>query len=147
MKPDSYMRHEILYLTDIVEAADHIAEFLRGTGAEEFQSSELVRSAVVHKLSITGEARARISEDLTRRSRNQTGPKIEKLEPPVKCLQRSVAIGRGAWREENPAKNCKDLEGSVDLRLRRTRRHLFSLNFKFGTNRWQATRCWKGLKG
>ncbi len=58
------MRHEILYLTDIVEAADHIAEFLGGTGAEEFQNSELVRSAVVHKLSIIGEAAARVSEDL-----------------------------------------------------------------------------------
>ena len=48
---------------------------------------------------------------LTRRSRNQIGPKIEKLEPPAKCLQRSVAIGRGAWREKNPAKNCKDFTG------------------------------------
>ena len=58
------MRHEVLYLTDIVEAADHIAEFLAGTDAEAFQNSELVRSAVVHKLSIIGEAAARISLEL-----------------------------------------------------------------------------------
>ena len=47
----------------------------------------------------------------SRRSRNQSGSQIEKLEPPVKCLQRSVAIGRGAWREKDPAKNCKDFIG------------------------------------
>ena len=47
--------------------------------------------------------------NLTRRSRNQIEPKIEKLEPPAKCLRRSVAIGRGAWREKYPAKTCKDL--------------------------------------
>ena len=33
---------------------------------------------------------------LTRRSRNQIGPKIEKLEPPAKCLQRPVDIERNA---------------------------------------------------
>jgi uncharacterized protein with HEPN domain len=39
------MRHESLYLTDIVEAADHIAEFIAGADFQEFQNSELLRSA------------------------------------------------------------------------------------------------------
>jgi len=30
------MRHESLYLTDIVEAADHIAEFIAGTDFRAF---------------------------------------------------------------------------------------------------------------
>ena len=42
------MRHEVLYLTDIVDAADQIVEFLAET-----------ESAVVHKLSIIGVAAAR----------------------------------------------------------------------------------------
>ena len=41
------MRHEVLYLTDIVDAADQIAEFLAET-----------ESAVLHNLSIIGEAAA-----------------------------------------------------------------------------------------
>lgn len=30
------MRHETLYLTDIVEAADYIAEFISATDPEQF---------------------------------------------------------------------------------------------------------------
>ncbi|MDP8991266.1 MAG: DUF86 domain-containing protein [Acidobacteriota bacterium] len=58
------MRHENLYLTDIVEAADDIARFLIGVEAHSFQGSDLLRSAVVHKLSVIGEAAARLSEEL-----------------------------------------------------------------------------------
>ena len=58
------MRRESLYLTDIVEAADHIARFIAETDFPAFQESELLRSAVVQKLSIIGEAAARVSEDL-----------------------------------------------------------------------------------
>jgi uncharacterized protein with HEPN domain len=57
------MRHEILYLNDIVEAADHIAEFIAGADLEAFQKSEMLRGAVVQKLTIIGEAAARVSEE------------------------------------------------------------------------------------
>ena len=50
------MRREILYLTDIVEASDHIANFIDGVTFERFQQSELIRSAVAQKLAIIGEA-------------------------------------------------------------------------------------------
>ena len=59
------MRRDDLYLNDIVEAADHIATFLAQANFEDFQQSELVRSAVVQKLAIIGEAAARISDELT----------------------------------------------------------------------------------
>ena len=58
------MRHEALYLRDIVEAADHIAGFIAGTDFAAFQKSELLRSAVVQKLAVIGEAAARVSEEL-----------------------------------------------------------------------------------
>ena len=63
------MRHEILYLNDIVEAADHIAQFLTGVDFQTFQNSEMVRSAVVQKLSIIGEARTRSASALFRSRR------------------------------------------------------------------------------
>jgi uncharacterized protein with HEPN domain len=70
------MRHESLYLTDIVEATDHIAEFIAGADFQIFQKSEMLRSAVVQKLAIIGEAAARISEDRTGRHPQVPWPQI-----------------------------------------------------------------------
>lgn len=39
------MRREILYFTDILEAADHIAVFISGMESVQFLQSELVRSS------------------------------------------------------------------------------------------------------
>jgi uncharacterized protein with HEPN domain len=39
------MRDENLYLNDIVEAADHIAEFIAGAEFEAFQNSEILSGA------------------------------------------------------------------------------------------------------
>jgi uncharacterized protein with HEPN domain len=70
------MRHESLYLTDIVEAADHIAEFIAPIDSEQFQKSELLRSAVVHTLSVVGEAAARVSDELKARNPHVPWPQI-----------------------------------------------------------------------
>lgn len=55
------MRPEILYLTDIVEAADAIARFLDGVEREQFLDDELRQSAVLQKLTVIGEAASRIT--------------------------------------------------------------------------------------
>jgi len=70
------MRHENLYLIDIVEAADHIAQFIAGADFHAFQNSELVRSAVVQKLGIIGEAAAHISQELVTRHPEVPWPQI-----------------------------------------------------------------------
>jgi uncharacterized protein with HEPN domain len=70
------MRHETLYLTDIVEAADHIAEFIAGIDFQTFQKSELLRSAVVQKLAVIGEAAARVSDELQARHLHVPWPQI-----------------------------------------------------------------------
>lgn len=70
------MRHERLYLSDIVEAADHIAEFIAGADFDAFQKSEMLRSAVVQKLSVIGEAAARVPADLTSRHPEVPWPQI-----------------------------------------------------------------------
>ena len=68
-KPVLSMRQERRYLNVIVEAADHIAGFIAGADFQAFQESELLRSAVVQKLGLIGEAAARVSGDLTSRHR------------------------------------------------------------------------------
>lgn len=59
------MRPERLYLTDIVEAADSIARFLRGVDEAAFMQDELRQSAVLQKLIVIGEAAARLPNTFT----------------------------------------------------------------------------------
>ena len=61
------MRREELYLSDIIEAADAIASFLAGCAHAAFLESDLLRSAGLHKLTIIGEAAARIPRDFASR--------------------------------------------------------------------------------
>lgn len=70
------MRREELYLRDIVEAAGHIASFVAGLDFTRFEESELVRSAVVQKLAIMGEAAGRLSGELKARYPQVPWPKI-----------------------------------------------------------------------
>ena len=61
------MRREELYLADIVEAADAIAEFVRGVRLEVFENDDLLQSAVLLKLIMIGEAAARLPAEFTAR--------------------------------------------------------------------------------
>lgn len=54
------MRHEKLYLTDIVEAAQAIERFLMGQDFNEFEQNEMLNSAVLQKMTVIGEAAARL---------------------------------------------------------------------------------------
>ncbi len=58
------MRREELYLRDIVEAAEGIAGFLAGVESEAFLKNDLLRSAVLQKLMVIGEAAAHVSDSL-----------------------------------------------------------------------------------
>jgi uncharacterized protein with HEPN domain len=59
------MRSDKLYLVDIVDAADAIAEFIADFGAEEFYRDHKTQSAVLQKLIVIGEAAARLSDEFT----------------------------------------------------------------------------------
>lgn len=64
------MRSEILYLTDIVDAADAIARFTDGLRREEFLGDELRQSAVLQKLIVIGEAASRLAPAFQRQHPN-----------------------------------------------------------------------------
>jgi uncharacterized protein with HEPN domain len=70
------MRREELYLRDIVEAADHIARFVAESGLSGFRESEMVRSAIVQKLGVIGEAASRVSDELKDRHAEVLWPKV-----------------------------------------------------------------------
>jgi uncharacterized protein with HEPN domain len=57
------MRREKLYLDDIVQAAKDIEEFLNGVPEVTFLKNNLLRSGVLNKLTIIGEAAARLGKD------------------------------------------------------------------------------------
>ena len=63
-KPATSMRRERLYLEDILTAADAIAEFTYAQNLESFETNLMLRSAVVHQLTVIGEAVAHLSEGL-----------------------------------------------------------------------------------
>jgi uncharacterized protein with HEPN domain len=61
------MRPEKLYLTDILEAAQAIERFIRGESFEAFEQNEMMNSAVLQKLTVIGEAAARLPKEFTNR--------------------------------------------------------------------------------
>jgi uncharacterized protein with HEPN domain len=61
------MRTDKLYLDDIIKAAADIARFLGDTSETRFLGDDLLQSAVLQKLSVIGEAAARVSKPLTSR--------------------------------------------------------------------------------
>jgi uncharacterized protein with HEPN domain len=70
------MRSDALYLADIVQAADAIARFVEGMDEPRFVGDDLVRSAVLHKLTVIGEAAARVSGDLRQSHPDVPGPTL-----------------------------------------------------------------------
>jgi uncharacterized protein with HEPN domain len=61
------MRHEKLYLTDIVEAARAIEKFIMGEDFNEFEQNEMMNSAVLQKLAVIGEAASKLPKEFTKR--------------------------------------------------------------------------------
>ncbi len=61
------MRREDLYLADMIEAADSIENFRVDVDKESFLVNDLTRSAILHKLTIIGEAAAHLSSDFRER--------------------------------------------------------------------------------
>lgn len=57
------MRPDELYLHDILAASLAIERFLAGVDELRFHSDELLQAAVLQKLTVIGEAAARISRD------------------------------------------------------------------------------------
>lgn len=61
------MRREQLYLTDMIEAADAIQRFLKDIKQPTFLKDDLLQSAVLQKLTIIGEAAARLPKEFRER--------------------------------------------------------------------------------
>lgn len=61
------MRRDQLYLVDMVEAADAIEGFILNLSEELFVDNDLVRSAVLQKLIVIGEAASRLSREFRER--------------------------------------------------------------------------------
>jgi uncharacterized protein with HEPN domain len=66
------MRREYLYLQDILEACDLILTFLEGMDSAKFLDSELHQAAILQKLTVIGEAAARLPQTF-----HEAHPEIE----------------------------------------------------------------------
>ena len=73
------MQRDELYLEDIIEACDYIAGFVEGVDFDDFSDSELIRSAVLEKLIVIGEAVSRLSGEFKDRHPEVEWPAIAGL--------------------------------------------------------------------
>jgi len=64
------MRSPLLYLSEMLDAARSIKDFVQGMEKETFLKDEKTRSAVAHQLLILGEASKAISADIKSRAPN-----------------------------------------------------------------------------
>ena len=62
------MRRDAEYLRDILEASDAVKRFLAGVDRTEFERDELRQGAVVHRLTVIGEAAAKLPDALRARA-------------------------------------------------------------------------------
>jgi uncharacterized protein with HEPN domain len=62
------MRREHLYLQDILEACNMIQAFLEGMNASTFLAGELHKAAILQKLTVIGEAAARLPRHFATRT-------------------------------------------------------------------------------
>jgi uncharacterized protein with HEPN domain len=69
------MRSDRLYLADIVQACDAVSAFVQGRDEASFANDDLVRSAVLFKLVVIGEATGKVSPKL--RSAHPSAPWLD----------------------------------------------------------------------
>jgi uncharacterized protein with HEPN domain len=60
-------RSDRLYLTDMVEAIDAVERYIRGRSRDDFLGDEILRDAVLRRLTIIGEAAARLTPQFRQR--------------------------------------------------------------------------------
>ena len=70
------MRPDRLFLLDIVEAADRVEVHLAGRDRETFLSDVTRQAAVLHELTVIGEAANRLSEEIRHRHAGTPWSKI-----------------------------------------------------------------------
>ena len=58
------MRDDRLFLLDIVASTESLQSFIRENSREDFRKDKLLQSALLHELSIIGEAATKISQAL-----------------------------------------------------------------------------------
>ncbi len=61
------MQRDAVYLADILSAAADLREFTRAASLEEFCSNKTLRYAMLHALTVIGEASSKVSAELKER--------------------------------------------------------------------------------
>lgn len=60
-------RDKSLFLNDILESIEHIEDFVEGISEDKFYDNELIKSAVIRKIEIIGEAAKNIPEEFRKK--------------------------------------------------------------------------------
>lgn len=63
-------RHDRLYLYDIIECCDRVADYINGVSEEVYQSNPMLQDALVRNIEVIGEAVKNLSTELKDASPN-----------------------------------------------------------------------------
>lgn len=58
-------RHDRLYLYDIIECCDRVANYITGVREEDYQVNPMLQDALVRNIEVVGEAVKNLSTDIT----------------------------------------------------------------------------------
>ena len=58
-------RHDRLYLYDIIECCDRVADYINGVREEDYQLNQMLQDALVRNIEVVGEAVKNLSPELT----------------------------------------------------------------------------------
>jgi len=58
-------RHDRLYLYDIIECCDRVADYINGVREEDYQVNQMLQDALVRNIEVVGEAVKNLSREIT----------------------------------------------------------------------------------
>lgn len=72
-------RHDRLYLYDILECCDRVAEYIDGVGEADYLANTMLQDALVRNIEVVGEAVKNLSPELTEANPNVAWSQIARM--------------------------------------------------------------------
>ena len=72
-------RHDRLYLYDIIECCDRVADYINGVREEDYQVNPMLQDALVRNIEVVGEAVKNLSQEITNAHPNIAWSQIARM--------------------------------------------------------------------
>jgi len=103
------MQRDAVYLADILSAAADLREFAHAASLEEFRSNKTLRYAMLHALTVIGEASSKLSAELKERHGEVPWLRVSAL-PGSICTRPASSLDRAAGVCERQCASARSTE-------------------------------------